>query len=135
MATLTPTLTLSSTDAFSDVVNFSVTDTLTTKAPSQSLTKIVVDTTGANNIIVTANDDKQTWVFIKHTGFAADGTTSTANHCDVELTGNTAVGTLKPEEFCFFPFCGNGSSVGVQLQAVSASVTMEYAYWSDSTAQ
>jgi len=135
MATLTPTLTLSSTDAFSDVVNFSVTDTLTTKAPSQSLTKIVADTTGANNIIVTANDDKQTWVFIKHTGFAADGTTSTANHCDVELTGNTAVGTLKPGEFCFFPFCGNGSSVGVQLQAVSASVTMEYAYWSDSTAQ
>ena len=135
MATLTPTLTLNSTDAFSDVVNFSVTDTLTTKAPSQSLTKIVADTTGANNIIVTANDDKQTWVFIKHTGFAADGTTSTANHCDVELTGNTAVGTLKPGEFCFFPFCGNGSSVGVQLQAVSASVTMEYAYWSDSTAQ
>jgi len=135
MATLTPTLTLSSTDAFSDVVNFSVTDTLTTKAPSQSLTKIVADTTGANNIIVTANDDKQTWVFIKHTGFAADGTTSTANHCDVELTGNTAVGTLKPGEFCFFPFCGNGSSVGVQLQAVSASVTMEYAYWSDNTAQ
>ena len=135
MATLTPTLTLSSTDAFSDVVNFSVTDSLTTKAPSQSLSKIVVDTTGANNIIVTANDDKQTWVFIKHTGFAADGTTSTANHCDVELTGNTAVGTLKPGEFCFFPFCGNGSSVGVQLQAVSASVTMEYAYWSDNTAQ
>ena len=135
MATLTPTLTLNSTDAFSDVVNFSITDALTTKAPSQSLSTIVVDTTGANNIIVTANDDKQTWVFIKHTGFAADGTTSTSNHCDVELTGNTAVGTLKPGEFCFFPFCGNGSSVGVQLQAVSASVTMEYAYWSDNTAQ
>ena len=135
MATLTPTLTLKSTDAFSDVLNFTVTDDLITKAPSQSLSTIVVDTTGANNIIVTANDDKQSWVFIRHTGFAADGTTSTSNHCDVELTGNTAVGTLKPGEFCFFPFCGNGSSVGVQLQAVSASVTMEYAYWSDNTAQ
>jgi len=135
MATLTPTLTLKSTDAFSDVLNFTVTDDLITKAPSQSLSTIVVDTTGANNIIVTANDNKQSWVFIRHTGFAADGTTSTSNHCDVELTGNTAVGTLKPGEFCFFPFCGNGSSVGVQLQAVSASVTMEYAYWSDNTAQ
>ena len=135
MATLTPTLTLSSTDAFTDIENFSISDTLTTKAPSQSLSKIVVDTTGANNIIVTANDDKQTWVFIKHTGKAADGTTDTSNHCDVELTGDTAVGTLKPGEFCFFPFCGNGASVGVQLQAVSASVTMEYAFWSDNTAQ
>ena len=135
MATLTPTLILSSTDAFTDIVNFSISDTLTTKAPSQSLSKIVVDTTGANKIIVTANDNKQTWVFIKHTGKAADGTTDTSNHCDVELTGNTAVGTLKPGEFCFFPFCGNGASVGVQLQAVSASVTMEYAFWSDNTAQ
>ena len=135
MATLTPTLTLNSSDAFSDTLNFSVTDSLTTKAPSQSLATAVVTTTGANNIIVTANDDKQTWVFIRHTGKAADGTTDTANHCDVELTGDVAVGTLKPLEFLFFPFCGNGSSVGVQLQAVSASVTMEYAYWSDNTAQ
>ena len=135
MATLTPTLTLDSSDATSDVLNVSVTDTLTVKAPSQGLSTIVADTTGANNIIVTANADKQTWVFIRHTGKAADGTTDTANHCDIEITGDVAAGTLKPGEFCFFPFCGNGGSKGVQLQAVSASVTMEYAYWSDNTAQ
>jgi hypothetical protein len=135
MATLTPTLTLNSADAFSDTVNFSITDTLTTKAPSQSLSTIVATTTGNENIIVAANDNKQTWVFIRHTGKAADGTTDTANHCDIEITGDVAAGTLKPGEFCFFPFCGNGSSKGVQLQAVSASVTMEYAYWSDNTGQ
>ena len=132
---LVPTLTLNDTTTFSDTVNFSVTDSLTVIAPSSSLSTIVVDTTGANNIIVAANDNKQTWVFIRHTGYAADGTTSTANHCDIEITGDVAAGTLKPGEFCFFPFCGNGASKGVQLQAVSASVTMEYAYWSDNTAQ
>ena len=134
MATLIPTLSLTSSDATSDQLDFSVIDTLTIKAPSSSLSQVVVDTTGANNIIVAANDNKQTWVFIRHTG-TTDGSTTTTAHCDVELTGDVAVGTLKPGEFCFFPFCGNGSSVGVQLQAVGSAVQMEYAYWSDSTAQ
>jgi hypothetical protein len=134
MATLIPTLTLTSTDATSDTLNFSVIDTLTTTAPNVNLSQIVVDTTGANNIIVAANDNKQTWVYIKHTG-TTDGSTTTTAHCDVEITGDVAVGTLKPGEFCWFPFCGNGASKGVQLQAVGSSVQMEYAYWSDSTGQ
>ena len=134
MATLIPTLTLTSTDATSDTLNFSAIDTLTTTAPNVNLSQIVVDTTGANNIIVAANDNKQSWVYIKHTG-TTDGSTATTAHCDVEITGDVAVGTLKPGEFCWFPFCGNGASKGVQLQAVGSSVQMEYAYWSDSTGQ
>ena len=134
MATLIPTLTLSSTDASTDLLSFSVTDSLTTKAPSVGLSTLIVDTTGANNIIVPANDNKQTWLYVKHTG-TTDGSSSTIAHVDVELTGDVAVGTLKPNEFFWFPFCGNGSSVGVQLQAVSGSVQVEYGYWSDSTAQ
>ena len=134
MATLTPTLTLTSTDATTDQLSFSVTDSLTVKAPSQGLSTVIVDTTGANNIIVAANADKQTWLYVKHTG-TTDGTTSTVQHCDVELTGDTAVGTLKPGEWFFFPFCGNGGSTGVQLQSVSGNIQMEYGYWSDSTAQ
>ena len=134
MATLIPTLTISSSDATSDMLSFSVVDNLTIKAPSQSLSQVVVDTTGANNIIVPANDNKQTWLYVKHTG-TTDGSSSTIAHVDVELTGDVAVGTLKPNEFFWFPFCGNGSSVGVQLQAVSGSIQVEYGYWSDSTAQ
>jgi len=134
MATLIPTLTLTSTDATSDTLNFSVIDTLTTTAPNVNLSQIVVDTTGANNIIVAANDNKQTWLFVRHTG-TSDGTSTTSAHCDIELTGDVAVGTLKSGEWFFFPFCGNGASVGVQLQAVGSAVQLEYAYWSDNTAQ
>ena len=134
MATLIPTLTISSSDATSDMLSFSVVDNLTIKAPSQSLSQVVVDTTGANNIIVPANDNKQTWVFVRHTG-TTDGSTTTAAHCDIELTGDVAIGTLKPGEFFWFPHCGNGSSTGIQLQSVSGSIQMEYGYWSDSTAQ
>ena len=131
---LVPTLTIKDTTTFSDEINFSVTDSLTVTAPSSSLSTIVVDTTGANNIIVAANDNKQTWLFVRHTG-TSDGSSSTSAHCDIELTGDVAVGTLKPNEWFFFPFCGNGASKGVQLQAVGSAVQLEYAYWSDSTAQ
>jgi len=131
---LVPTLSIVDTTTFSDEINFSITDSLTVTAPSSSLSTIVVDTTGANNIIVAANDNKQTWVFVRHTG-TSDGSSSTSAHCDIEITGDVAVGTLKPNEWFFFPFCGNGASKGVQLQAVGSAVQCEYAYWSDSTGQ
>ena len=131
---LIPTLTISDSTTFSDEISFSVTDSLTVKAPSQSLSTIIADTTGANNIIVTANDNKQTWLFVRHTG-TSDGSSTTSAHCDIELTGDVAVGTLKSGEWFFFPFCGNGGSTGVQLQAVGSAVQLEYAYWSDSTGQ
>ena len=131
---LVPTLTIKDSTTFSDEINFSVTDSLTVTAPSSSLSTIVVDTTGANNIIVAANDNKQTWLFVRHTG-TSDGSSTTSAHCDIEITGDVAVGTLKPNEWFFFPFCGNGASKGVQLQAVGSAVQCEYAYWSDSTAQ
>ena len=131
---LLPTLTIKDSTTFSDEINFSVTDSLTVTAPSSSLSTIVVDTTGANNIIVAANDNKQTWLFVRHTG-TSDGSSSTSAHCDIEITGDVAVGTLKPNEWFFFPFCGNGASKGVQLQAVGSAVQCEYAYWSDSTGQ
>tara|TARA_R110002012_G_scaffold14508_2_gene59737 strand:- start:273 stop:677 length:405 start_codon:yes stop_codon:yes gene_type:complete len=134
MPKLIPTLTLYSSDNTSDQLSFSISDQLTVVAPSVNLSNIIVDTTGANNIIVPANDNKQSWVYVKHTG-TTDGSTTTAAHCDIEITGDVAVGTLKPGEFFWFPFCGNGASKGVQLQSVSGSIQMEYGYWSDSTAQ
>ena len=134
MAILNIELNLISTDNTSDALNVSITDRLTVKAPSQGLSTIIADTTGANNIIVPANDNKQTWVYIRHTG-TTDGSTAATAHCDIEITGDVPAGTLKPGEFCFFPFCGNGASKGVQLQAVGSSVQIEYGYWSDNTAQ
>ena len=134
MGTLIPTLTLTDTTTFSDDVSFSVTDTLTVKAPSSSLSTVIASTTGNENIIVPANADKQTWVFIRHTG-TSDGSSSTSAHVDIELTGDVAIGTLKADEWLWFPHCGNGGSTGIQLQAVGSAVACEYAYWSDNTAQ
>tara|TARA_R100000479_G_scaffold16490_2_gene6372 strand:+ start:108 stop:497 length:390 start_codon:yes stop_codon:yes gene_type:complete len=126
MATLTPTLTLKSTDAFSDVLNFTVTDSLTTTATSQGLTTIGVTNVGANNIIQSATDGQTRYVFVRNTG-TTDGSTGTSETVNVELTGDVVFGKLASGEFCFLPV--GGHSLGVQLQSSSGTVQCEYAFF------
>ena len=117
MATLTPTLTLSSTDAFSDVVNFSVTDSLTTGTPSQGLTKATI-TTADNQELV---DDAESGVFY----FYAKNTDNT-NFVILQTTASQQYARLSPGEFCFFPI-NDGN--GLEARADTASIVLEYAYW------
>tara|TARA_R110000824_G_scaffold45326_1_gene131154 strand:- start:45 stop:437 length:393 start_codon:yes stop_codon:yes gene_type:complete len=125
---LVPTLTIKDTTTFSDEISFSVTDSLTVKAPSSSLSTIIADGTGANNIIVPAAVDI-VYLFVRHTGFAADGTTGSTVLVDVEETGDAAFARLGAGEWLFMPFNHHAGNVGIQLQSTGASVTLEYAYW------
>ena len=128
MATLTPTLSLISTDATSDELSFSVTDSLTVKAPSRSLSLETVTATGGNHIIVPAGT-AVAYLFVRHTG-TTDGSTGTAQMVDLENTDDEAFARLGAEEWLFIPFNHGGASVGVQLQVAHASeVLCEYAYW------
>ena len=126
MATLTPTLTLTSTDATTDQLAFSVTDSLSVTAPHVGLAKIAVSTTGANNIIQPATDGQTYYVYVKHTG-TSDGSTAVTTTLNVELTGDVVFGKLAAGEFCFVPV--GGHSLGVQLQSSSGNIVAEYAYW------
>ena len=129
MATLTPSLTLTSTDASSDVLSFTVTDTLTIAAPSVGLSIINATATGANHIIVPAGT-AVSYLYVRHTG-TTDGSTATAQLVDLEITDdNSAFARLGAGEFLFMPFNHAGASVGVQLQVAHASeVQMEYAFF------
>ena len=124
---LVPTLTLNDTTAFSDVINFSVTDSLTTAAPAQALSLETVTTTGGNHIIIAAGT-AVAYLFVRHTG-TTDGSTGTAQLLDLENTDNEAFARLGAGEFLFMPFCHAGASVGVQLQSASGNIQVEYAYW------
>jgi hypothetical protein len=126
MATLTPTLTLTSTDATTDQLAFSVTDSLSVTAPHVGLAKIAVSTTGANNIIQPATDGQTYYVYVKHTGVDASGSDVTTT-CNIELTGDVVIGKLAAGEFMFMPV--GGHSLGVQLQASSGTIVAEYAYF------
>ena len=124
---LVPTLTITDSTTFSDVINFTVTDSLTVTAPSQSLALETVTTTGGNHIIIPAAT-AIAYLFVRHTG-TTDGSTGTAQLLDLENTDNEAFARLGANEWLFMPFNHAGASVGVQLQSASGNIQVEYAYW------
>ena len=127
MATITPTLTITSTDASADeTLSLSVTDSLTTGQVFKGISRAIVSTTGANNIIQPATDGQTYYVYVKHTG-TSDGSTAVTTTLNVELTGDVVFGILAAGEFCFVPV--GGHSLGVQLQSSSGNIVAEYAYW------
>ncbi len=117
MGTLVATLTLSDSTTFSDKINFSISDSLTTTAPSQGLT-IQTITTADNQELV---DDGTSGVFY----FFARNTDST-NFVILQTTASEQYARLGPEEFCFFPI-NDGN--GLEARADTASCIIEYAYW------
>ena len=126
MATLTPTLTLTSTDATTDQLSFSVTDSLSVTAPIVGLSKITVTTTGANNIIV-PNLDATRYFYLKHTGVDSSGSTVTTD-IKVEEGDENWFSRLAPGEFLWVPLNADGGHL-IQLETTGGTIVAEYAYW------
>ena len=128
MATITPTLTIASTDAFANQpINLSATAGIVVGAPMADISTVVATTTGANSIIVPAGT-AVTYLYVKHTG-TTDGTTGTAHFVDIEDTANVAMARLAAGEFAFFPANKAGGSTGIQLQTTSGNILCEYMYF------
>ena len=119
MATLTPTLTLASTNASSDALNFTVTLGLNTTSPSVGVSRQSVATSGQFNILTAAANTGITYVYVKNT----DSTNIIVLKDD---SGNNFL-DLGAGEFAFFPVKG-----GIGLEATSAGgvCILEYAYFS-----
>ena len=117
MATLTPTLTLSSTDATSDTLALSVTAGLTTAAPSIGISRVTITTSDNQELV----DEATSGVFY----FYAKNMDAT-NFVILQTTGSVQYARLSPGEFCFFPV-NDGN--GLEARADTASCVLEYAYW------
>ena len=117
MATLTPTLTLTSTDATSDALSITVTDSLTVTAPSINLARISLVGDAAATAILTDNATT-TYVYLKNT----DGT----NHIKYFNDTDDGFGILWPGEFAFFAVI---DAEGLKVSANNAACVLEYAYW------
>ena len=95
MATITPTLTLVSSDALVDTLSISVTDTITALGPC-SHKKVTVGTSGLQ--ISADADDKKKYFFIKNHGTAAVT-------CDSDGAGAASIGiNLEAGEWAWFPW-------------------------------
>jgi hypothetical protein len=117
MATLTPTLTLTSSDATSDSLALSVTDSLTVTAPAVGISRLTI-TTADNQELV---DEATSGVFY----FYAKNMDA-SNFVILQTTGSVQYARLSPGEFCFFPV-NDGN--GLEARADTASCVLEYAYW------
>tara|TARA_R110002110_G_scaffold251440_1_gene467297 strand:+ start:55 stop:423 length:369 start_codon:yes stop_codon:yes gene_type:complete len=119
MATLTPTLSLSSSDLTSDSLSFSVSTNLTVAAagPNQGLSRVTITTSDNQELV----DEAVSGVFY----FYAKNTDST-NFVILQTTASVQYARLSPGEFCFFPV---NDSNGLEARADTASCILEYAYW------
>ena len=127
MATLTPTLTLASTDISSDTLSLSVNDALTVVSPIVNISTITATTTGGDSIIV-PNVNSAKYVYLKHTGLNSAGSSSGSDKVKVETADGTAIMELKSGEFAFFPYFAQGACK-LQLETDANTVQVEYAYF------
>ena len=126
MATLTPTLTLASTDATSDALNLSVTDSLTVGPPAIGISKVAIAVAGGSDTTLVASSAGNKYVYIKHTGFASDGSSSSTNEIVVDF-GTTDSIRINSGEFAFFP--AKASTAITAISNHTSTILIEYAYW------
>ena len=113
MATLTPTLTLTSTDATTDQLAFSVTDSLTIAqkviAPSR------VKTSTGDLTLFASSSYSRSYVYLKNMDESIA--------MDVDF-GSTASFNIRPGEFAWFPW---HASQNIVVAADSGTPVLEYA--------
>ena len=113
MATLTPTLTLTSTDVTTDELNFSVTDSLTISNKVIAPSRIATSTSDLT--LFASASYSRGYVFLKN----MDDTIA----MDVDF-GSTASFNIRPGEFAFFPW---HASQNIVVVADSGTPILEYA--------
>ena len=119
MATLNATLTLSSTDALSDVLSFTVTDEITVTAPTQGLSRQSIATGSAQDVL--ASNSAFSYLYIQNIS-----STDAAAFIQVKLGGNAVI-RLDVGEFAFVPMY---SGLTVQAEAYTAACVLEFAQFS-----
>ena len=145
MATLTPTLNLTSTDAFENQsISLSVTDSLTIQAPMSDISRMATnDNIGNGAGVIVADELTDTYfVYVKHTGLLASNGTSSSHASNDFVTLSNADGEagsdiikLQPGEFAFFPLApsdgsdGGTEAGGLKVTKGGADVIVEFGYW------
>ena len=117
MATLTAKLTLTSSNISSDVLNLSVTNTLTTTTPNIGISRLDI-TTADNQELVDKAISGVFYFYFKN----LDST----NFIILQTTGSVQYARVGPGEFAFFTV-NDGN--GLEARADTATCSAEYAYW------
>ena len=115
MPTLTPTLTLTSTDVTSDELSFSVTDSLSISKKVVNISRVATST--GDLTLFASSSYSRSYVYLKNT--------DSSIAMDIDF-GSTASFNLAAGEFAFFPWLG---AQNIVVAADSGTPTLEYALW------
>ena len=118
MATLTVTLSLQSPDATADKLALAVSDVLTVSQPLSSVSRANVLHTTQTNVLTSAGNTLDAYVYLRN----LDAT----NFVEVKTDAAAVLIKLAAGEFAFFPVKG---TVGLEIQADTATCIVEYGYW------
>ena len=126
MATLTPTLTLASTDiSASETLNLTLTDTLAVLGPVQTK-RMTIDSSstdvGADNTVFAAGDYTVSYVLLYNTSTATSGEIITIGTTAAAASLAAENMSLNPGEFAFFPW---DSTVSLVADASSGTPVLE----------
>tara|TARA_R110000824_G_scaffold292796_5_gene481175 strand:- start:3077 stop:3436 length:360 start_codon:yes stop_codon:yes gene_type:complete len=113
MATLTPTLTLTSTNALSDSLDITFTDSLTVTDPVE-IAKVSAGTSDTP-VLVAATDSDTYYVYLKNT--------DASNFVSVKDVGGNIFMKIHAGEFVFFTL---SPSEGLKLDADTSACIVEY---------
>ena len=129
MATLTPTLTLTSSDTSNDALALTVTDSLTVTQPQIGPSRKATNASGGAKIDIAETTSANKYVYIKHTGKQEDGSTATTNTLVVYINDGSSrdVFRLEAGEFAFFPLLA-ANKVEV-ISGDTEQILVEYAYY------
>ena len=117
MATLTPKLTLTSSNATSDTLKLTATETLSVGEPVVNISRVSVAHDADTNILTSANS-VTTYVYLKNT----DGT----NHIKLDTGNDELFGIIWPGQWMFINIL---DAEGLKARANNAACVMEYGYW------
>ena len=135
MATLTPTLTLVSTDALTDSLNLSVTDSLSVLGQSKRFTKVLADT--ATDILAAA-DYTKSYLFLQNKSTAAAeiitiGKKSTDATCDTNNTDATVTMDSTANISYGMTITGTGMHGSATVASVTNGTTFEMSHAATAT--
>ena len=127
MATLTPKLTLTGSAAdFGSALSLSVSDSLDVDAPIVGISQVAINVSGGADITLVPSSAGNKYVYIKHTGYQADGSTASSNEIVVDF-GTTDSIRINAGQFAFFP--AKASTAITAVSNHTSTILVEYGYW------
>jgi hypothetical protein len=134
--TLTPKLTLTGTATdFPDAIALSQEKALTVSQPYVGFSRDTAPASGGTLNEIKPSGSANQYLYVKHTGFQADGTTATTNQLGLYVTGldtdsdtNTIeFARIAANEFAIIPIMSN--KIISALSSSSHVIQFEYAYF------